>query len=236
MTITFNPRKVVTLLGGIVIVLILANFVAIISAFYFNRSNLLGFVPLFRLGYEKNIPTLYSSVTMLLCSGFLAIIAIAKKRLAKNNYFYWAGLAAIFLFLSADEFATIHERLITPLRERLGTSGIFYFAWVIPYGILGILLFLIYFRFLLSLPAKMRNLMILAGVIYVAGALGFEMIDGYWYELHGADIIYVLMTTLEETLEMVGILVFIYALMSYIEVEFLDLSFRISSSARSDPG
>lgn len=230
MNITFKPQKVVTLLGIIIIGLVLANLAAIISVFYFDHDNLLGFVPLFRLGYEENIPTLYSTVTMLLCSGFLAVIASAKKKLAKREYLYWAGLAAIFLFLSADEFATIHERLISPFREGLHTSGIFYFAWIIPYGVLGILLLLTYFRFLFSLTARTRNLMIIAGVIYVAGAMGFEMIDGYWYERHGADIIYVLMTTCEETLEMTGILVFIYALMSYIEVEFPNLSFRINSS------
>lgn len=40
---------------------------------------------------------------------------------------------------------------------------------------------------------------------------------------------YVVYSTIEEVLEMGGIVVFIYALMYYISIEFNDLRFRISS-------
>jgi len=141
---------------------------------------------------------------------------------------------AVFLFLSADEAAGIHERLIEPLRNSLNTSGVLSFAWVIPYGIFVIAMMLIYFRFLFSQDVRIRNLIIFAGILYVAGALGVELIGGHWSELHGPEnITYALITTLEESLEMTGILVFIYALMSYITFELSDLSFNIGSLAQN---
>lgn len=226
MTITYEPKKVVIFLGTIVICLIAANFVGIFSKFYLGSSRIV----LFELDREANIPTLYQSVTILLCAGLLAVIAVARKREKKRNYLYWAGLAAVFLFLSADETAGIHERLIIPLRTALHTSGFLYFAWVIPYGILLITMMVTYFRFLFSLPVRFRYLMIFAGILYVAGALGGELISGQWSDLHGQEnLTYTLITTCEETLEMVGILVFVYALMSYITSELKDLFFHIGS-------
>lgn len=233
MTITYEPKKVVIVLGTIMICLIAANFAGIFSKFYLGSSR----IALFELDREANIPTLYQSATMLLCAGLLAVIATARKRENKRDYLYWAGLAAVFLFLSADETAGIHERLIVPLRNALHTSGALYYAWVIPYGVLLIGIMVIYFRFLFTIPVRFRYWIISAGILYIAGALGGELIGGYWAELHGLDnLTYTLITTCEESLEMVGILVFVHALLSYITSELKDLFFHIGSlNAGAEP-
>jgi hypothetical protein len=227
MTITFVPKKVVTVLGAIIIFLIVANMIGIVSYFYFGSHR----IALFNLDREGNIPTLYNAVTLLLCAGLLAIIATARKRQEKREYLYWAGLAIVFLFLALDDGAAIHENIIRPLRTVLHTSGVLYFAWVIPYGFFVIALGVIYLRFLFSLPVRIRYLMILAGILFVGGALGFELIGGQWTELHGQEnTAYALITTCEQSLQMAGILVFIYALMSYIASELNDLFFHIGLS------
>jgi hypothetical protein len=227
MTITFVPKRVVTVLGTIIIFLIVANIVGIVSHFYFGSHR----IALFNLDREGNIPTLFSSVTTLLCAGLLAVIATARKRQEKREYLYWAGLAIIFLFLAVDDGAAIHENIIRPLRTALHTSGVLYFAWVIPYGILVIAVGLIYLRFLFTLTVKTRYMIILAGILYVGGALGFELIGGYWTTLYGQEnLAYELITTCEQTLQMSGILVFIYALMSFIASELNDIYLYIGSS------
>lgn len=224
MTITYEPKRVVVLLGTIIICLIVANSVGIVSKYYFGRSRL----GIFDLDKEGNLPTLYSSVMILSCGNLLAVIATARKRQEKRDYLYWAGLAVIFIFLSVDEGISLHERLITPLRTALNTSGPLYFAWVIPYGILAIVIMLIYLGFLFTLAVRFRYLIILAGMLYIAGVVGVEFIGGYWAELYGNEnLTYALITMCEESLEMVGILVFIYALMAYITSELNDLRIRI---------
>ncbi|MEW6030134.1 MAG: hypothetical protein ACOYZ8_05255 [Chloroflexota bacterium] len=230
MSIIFDPKKVVRILGMIIICLIVANIVGIVSKYYFDSHR----IALFDLDREGNIPTLYAAVTTLLCAGLLAVIAVARKRQEKRDYLYWGGLAIIFLFLAVDDGAAIHENIIRPLRNALNTSGFLYFAWVIPYGIFVAAMGAIYLRFLFSLPVGIRNLIIFAGTLYVGGALGFELIGGNWTELYGQEnAAYALITTCEQSLQMAGILVFIYALMAYIASVLEDLSFRIGSSKQS---
>ena len=214
------------------ICLIVANSLGMVSKYYLGSHR----VALLNLDEEANIPTLYSSVTILLCAGLLAIIAAARKKQEKREYLYWAGLAIIFLFLALDESATLHEEIIRPLRNALNTSGVLYFAWVIPYGIFTIILMLIYLRFLISLPSRIRYLIILAGILYVAGALGGELIGGHWFGKYGPEnVTYELITMVEESLEMVGILVFIYALMSFIALELNNLYIHIGPSTQDTP-
>lgn len=228
----FQPKKVTLYLGTIIIFLVLAHIAVQFSTFYLGHNHVFGIVPLFDLDKEKNIPTLYSSVSILFCSFLLAIIAFARKKNGKHDFHYWIGLAVIFLFLSFDEFTSIHERLIRPLRSALNTSGFFYFAWVIPYGISVIIFLLLYLRFMINLPARIRLLFILAGLIFISGAIGLELVGGYYCELkeEQRDLTYVIITTFEETLEMVGILIFIYALMLYIDSELNGIYLRITSS------
>jgi hypothetical protein len=78
----------------------------------------------------------------------------ANHKKQNESYFYWYLLAIIFVFLSIDETAVIHEKLWKPLHLSLETTGLFYYAWVIPYGIVSILIPLFFFKFLRSLSPR----------------------------------------------------------------------------------
>jgi hypothetical protein len=125
----------------------------------------------------------------------------------------------------------IHERLIEPMNALLNISGALQYAWVIPYGF-GVLVFgVIYLRFLSQLPARTAIFFALAGTIFVSGAIGLEMAGGWSQELHGtASITYVLIQSFEEIFEIVGVIIFIYALSDYIAVHMKDTILTISSS------
>ena len=59
-------------------------------------------------------------------------------------------------------------------------------------------------------------LFVVAGIIYVGGALGVEAVSGLWAERHGEDnLVYMTISTVEELMEMIGIIVFIHALLDY---------------------
>jgi hypothetical protein len=223
------PRHILFQLLKIIFLLVFANLVGIIVKFGFGHDYANGLIPLFDLDGESNIPSFFSSLELLICSGLLSAIAYNRKNIGLNCIM-WSGLALIFLFLSIDEIASLHELLVRPLRRALNTSGATFFAWVIPYGILGIGLALSYTKFLLELPKHSKRLFILSGVIYVTGVLGFEMIDGIQVSLHGEhNIGYALLYTCEELLEMVGMAMFIYTLMDYISRHFPQSSITIGS-------
>lgn len=128
-------------------------------------------------------------------------------------------MSTVFLFLSFDEFFSIHERLTDPVRDGLDTGGLLYFAWVLPYAIGVIVLAALTAPLLLRLPWRHLQLLIVAGVIYVLGAVGMEMLGGRRYEIveDTRDSTYVTYTTIEEVLEVFGLIILIYALLRIIE-------------------
>ncbi|MCG8431571.1 MAG: hypothetical protein MJA29_10415 [Candidatus Omnitrophica bacterium] len=233
MTLTSDPRRVFKFLLIVTLLLLCAHILGVISTYYFNHDQVFGLVPLFNFNFEANIPTFYQCLALLACSVLLAVIANYHH---KNNssYFHWASLSAIFLFLSIDEFTMLHEKLVLPFRGMFNTTGFLYFAWVIPYAILVALIGILYLRFLLRLPGRTRTLFIVAGAIYVTGALFFELLDGYFVSNEIKNIGFAIVNTVEEYLEMFGIIVFIYALQDYMgrTIDDLHISIRNGLTAK----
>ena len=203
---------------AVVVLLALANVPAVLFQYLFDDFWLRDpYISLFGLRNEGKIPNWYSACTLLFSSIILVTIAFAK-RLSHDRYLlHWSGLAIIFLCMSLDEATAIHEAIGGPLQSALNTEGFLYFAWVIPAIAFLIIFGVFYLRFLIDLRPKTRNLFLIAGIVYVSGVLGMEMVGAnYWYH-YGSNLTYGIMATVEEILEMSGILVFIYALLDYLE-------------------
>ena len=219
--VLFNPALAARWLVAAAFVLVLTSTV-IESADYATGRNsvfLHKLVKLFYVELELNIPAFFSMLLLLAASLLLAVIAVLSKRQTNSRAAQWAILSAGFLLMAFDEIVAVHERLIEPMREILGADslGIFYFAWVVPAVGLVLLLALYFLRFLRSLPPKTRFFFLLAAALYLGAAIGFELIEGWHVERHGKDNpIYIVLTTLEESLEMAGVIVFIRALLGYI--------------------
>lgn len=219
MNIKLVPELVLKYLLFLIFFLLLANILGLVATFYFNHDTVYGLVKLFRLDAEKNIPTLWSSFSLIIAFVLLILIMYIHK---KNDrpYLYWFFLAIIFLFLSIDEMSSIHERLIEPTRKLINVSGLLYYAWVVPYSIALIIFIAAYSKFLINLPKKIMILFIISGSVFVLGAIGFELLGGQEVELNGSkSILYNIFSTCEEFLEMLGIVIFIYTLLLYIEDE-----------------
>lgn len=182
-------------------------------------EGLKGLTDMFDLDREQNLPTFFSAALLLLCSGVLGIIALEHRRSERTGYLCWLGLALIFLFLAVDEASGIHELFIRPTRRLMGewTTGLLAFAWVIPYSLFLAVFALIYVRFWWRLPRRTRWLMMLAAAIYLGGALIVELFSGRHVEAHGKlNVLYSLMVVLEESMEMAGAIVLLYALLDYL--------------------
>lgn len=225
-TVHVRPTQVARVLGWTIAILAVCSLIGSFAAHVLGHGRLLGFVPEFDVNRENNVPTYFSSLLLFASSALLAVIAYAQSPSSRYRW-HWVGLAAIFLFFSLDETASLHERLAEPLRTLLDTGGLLYYAWVIP-GMAFILLFgLIYTRFWYNLPSRSRRLFALAGIIYVGGALGLELIGGWYIDTYDRDFYYALLTLIEETLEMTGIAIFLYALLAHIGRHISSVMFRV---------
>jgi hypothetical protein len=89
---------------------------------------------------------------------------------------------------------------------------------VIPYGLLALAVAASYARFLLHLPPRTRTLFLVAGGLYVGGALGMEMVAGVLAGIPGwgteGNLRYAV--PVEELCEMLGVVMFIHVLLSYL--------------------
>lgn len=102
--------------------------------------------------------------------------------------------------------------------------------------ILAVIFALAYLKFLAHLPTKTRNLFILAGALYIGGALGLEIMAGHQESLDTYnELLYKLFTTLEELWEKLGVLVFIYALLTYMEKYVHQIQIFIGNNSSSLP-
>lgn len=203
-------------------ILFIGNLAGIILTYKFNHDYVYGLVPLFSFDREMNVPTIYSALAILFASSLLIFIG-KKSKLGNQPYVSWFALGGIFIFLALDETFIIHENLIVPVREQFNTSGLFFYAWVIPYGMAVILFLGIFSKFLLNLPRQSLILFVSAGVIFVTGAIGFELLGGKHAEVHGRDNIeYTAYYTIEESLEMIGIALFNFSLLKHIKTHELE--------------
>jgi len=184
---------------------------------------------LFYLNEEANLPAWFSSLQWLLAALLAALIGAHGRRQADAYANHWLALGLIFLLLSADEAAAIHETLGVFLETIYPTSGYFSYGWVLI-GIPFVTVFaLAYVRFLLQLPPWLRTLFILAGVTYVFGALGLEMFAAA-HEKGLSEMGYQVVVAIEEFSEMLGVVLLIYALLSHIDTLAGGLVINIGSA------
>jgi hypothetical protein len=163
---------------------------------------------------ERSVYTYASSMALFVASAILCTIGLDRHARGESISYQWLFLALVFLFLSADEALSFHEKVSSVLSSRLKTSGMFYFAWVIPAIGLLVVGFLAYIPFLRTLNPRVRVLMLTSAAIFLAGAVGMEMLSGRYVQLHGVEtLVYRLMTNLEEGLEGFGTALFIFAIM-----------------------
>jgi hypothetical protein len=214
MYFSFNdpPGKITRLLLLVAALLVLASLIGQYSAHFLGDGYLQGFVPEFNLDREMNVPTWFSAGLFLYASLLLRQLVAADGENART---YWRGLACVFVFLSLDEVAAVHEMAVEPLRRLFHAGGLLFFSWVILGLAFVAVLALFYFRFFLSRPRPQRGPFLASAALFLAGTLGMEMIGGRYVELHGnATFTYALIANAEEALELFGLVAFIHALMT----------------------
>ena len=170
-------------------------------------------IHMFDLDGEATLPAWFQTGMLLVCGALLWLIGSSRE--AGDRFAgYWRFLTWVFVYLAADENATVHETLGFWISRHFGHSmGVY--AWLIPGVAFVIFMAFASLRFLRQLPSSTRRAMVLAAAVYVTGAAGMDMIEAPLDELWGS-LPFSMLVVVEETLEMAGLVIFIHALLSYI--------------------
>lgn len=201
-------------------VLVLAAVLGLVARFGYGREALLGFVPLFDVDQEANIPSFVSALAWLWAAVLATAIGLAAKSTGDADSNRWLGLGLVFSFLSLDECVSIHERMTKPTWRIVHGGDILYgVAWVLPYALVFVPIGLAYLRFWLRLPVRTRVLTALAAAVFLGGAVGVETLGGWYFVTHGrtTDVVYALLCLWEESFEMAGVTLLIHALSTHLE-------------------
>lgn len=171
----------------------------------------------FDVDREQSIPTLFAILLHLGASVSAALVSWSLRQTMQAHALPWLLVSGLFVLTMIDEQVGNHERLIEPLRARFDAGGGFHYAWFIAGLPLAALLALCFLRPVLSLPRNIRLTTMTAAGLFLAGALGAEMLGGAYVaagnRLHSAGMEAFL--HLEEGLEMIGVSTFIYAMLRF---------------------
>jgi len=210
-----TPTTLFRVLLGCILLLLGAEVFRQVASYGFGHDYA-RFSRLFDLDAERNVPTWFSTVQLFLASMLAFMIYLDRRPDGTRLVAHWAGLGFIMLYISLDEAVALHEQMILPLREFLDLGGILYFSWVIVGALAVVAVVLIYVPFLKSLPKRTAILIFLAGTIYVGGALGLELVGGAIADKgEQPSLLYDIVAAMEESLEMIGIATFVFALADY---------------------
>ena len=204
--------------------LTLAGAGIVAAKFTYGFNGMYHLYSLFDLDGDSSVPTWYASFSLLICSLLLVFHARISRESGCADVWKWSALAAIFLVMSVDETARIHEILggyvgvhVKAWAGEGDGDGFLHFSWVIPGGIFVGVMARAYIRFLLALPRDIAWRMVLSAAVYVGGALFMEMVDARSEDFYGAHgVYYQVGTVFEEFLEMAGVALFADTLTRYL--------------------
>lgn len=185
---------------------------------------------LFHLDFEKNIPAYYSALKLVFAG--LAVFACAAVdggrrfiggRLPSSAV--WLPIGAVLVLMGYDEYRAFHEGFGRMLYDvgiiAPGETTIAGYAW--PWTVYGGA-----FALVVGAPAAyltwkafarqryLFRLLLTAGLVFVAGALGFENIRVYMVNYHGEFGANILMV-MEELCEMLAVSLAVFVFLRYRE-------------------
>lgn len=151
---------------------------------------------LFDVDEEHNLPTWFSGFILLVASATLYVRRQAAEASSVREKRLWSVLCGAFFVLAIDEVAGLHETINSATD----------ILWAYPaLGVVAVV-GLYFLPLLKELPRSTLILYVLAGIIFVGGAVGVEIIG---HPMDADTLTYQIATLVEEGMEMLGVILLI---------------------------
>ena len=167
------------------------------------------------LDEEHNIPAWFSSVQLFL----IALVFLLKSCQLYPDHSplrsFFLMVSTGFIFLSADEVASIHEKItwvfkhVEFMPRFKGDHGI----WIFVYALIGLILFLAAFRTLAAMWKRYRQATLIMAIgmgMALIGGVVMEVISYQFLRSGSTPLLYKAEVAIEEFLEMSGVSVTLY--------------------------
>lgn len=211
--ITLSLRKLLLFLTTIAVLIAIIN-LALGAQQYLTGSDDGLLYEFFDVNEESNVPTWFSVIVLFCSSLTVAIISLLKTQKQAPFWRFWWGASAIFLYLSLDEGARIHEQWDDP--ESPFGSTLAFGELPLEIVIIGVTA-LVFARFFLHLPKQTKVQLLLAATFYVGGIVVVDKLSVIVVDLLGSGVITGLLAITEEFLEQLGAILFLYTFLTYLK-------------------
>ena len=188
----------------------------------------------FDLDDESSVPTWFAQL-LFLAIGVSALMA-AYLQAHKPARRLWALIAAIGLIFSLDEISGLHERILQSLHvlffQDATSTGLANAWWVVlPFVLLASVWLL--WRAVYLLPRRTIRLFVVSGVTFLLGAVITDLlVVAAPRETFLNQGIFV---AVEETLELLGTVIGLYAILDYLETQHYDVISKAIKQLKSAP-
>lgn len=129
----------------------------------------------FDLDSEVGFGTWFAVVQLALAATIAALIAL-RERSHGGRWRGWAFIAVVLTAMSIDEQIVAHERL-GRVGAALGLTINGVNPWFLPAAIVLVVVGLMLLPVAVGLPRRTRRGLLVASLVYVVGALGFELLS-----------------------------------------------------------
>ncbi len=223
-----SPNRVALVLCAIITVILLLSLLTVVLRYPWGIT--LG-GRLLHMDEEANLPTWYSSITLVYSSFLAWLIAYSKKQIQAPFIRSWMLLGFAFYLMSADEFMQVHEALVRVV-NRIGLfSDLGQNAWLVPGVIIVAVIALLVGRAWWDLPTYFKSIFFCSALVYFSGAIGIEIFDNIYGHQKGFESLgFSLFTHIEEVLEMMGVVILIKGLMEYLCTFSNEICFELNNN------
>lgn len=229
MQIILSPERLFRYLLIIITVLLAANVIGIATSRIFYHGHIFGLAYIFNFNINTSIPALFEFVIIFFSSLILIAITV-KSRTIGERHWIWFSLSILFVVLSLLKIVPLMRIiyfLIHYLKHAITNTSLIIIIIVLA-SLLTLYIIKSIISFHLKLSSHFRKMFLLSAGIFIFGAIILDQIGNIIGVQYGKQsLIYALMYTIEELMEMLGIAVFIYSLTQYFNDKFGDLSISI---------
>lgn len=164
----------------------------------------------FEVDGEGGVPAWFNCILLFSCAQVMWRLSRRHPSETRRWQRHEQALAVVFVYLSIDELTQIHEQSEVPLRTVFNLGGVLYYSWIVLAVPLAGAFALLMLGYLRGLPARTRWGFVVAGLLYVGGAAGLEMLGSLLFTQGSTDTVaYILSTIVEEGLEMGSLVLFL---------------------------
>jgi hypothetical protein len=170
------------------------------------------FTDLFYFDRRLNLPFFFS-LFLLLTNLFFLYKIVKRKHPSRSESIFWnTFLITLFLF-TLDEAFYIHQHFKMSTFGRIASydrASWSHYLWVIPYFLVFGALIWILAKHSSSIPKLLTNKLLIAGLVFLTGAVCMEFVGTYYAVLNPkGDIFILLIKTVEAVLQLVGAVMFV---------------------------